>query len=169
MAAAERDLESGGSQEDCDSAILEARAVRAAALKAAKDQSIATHAAAEGQRQIALAQAALIHAQAIGPAGVAWAQQYSSAELAHVTSRTADRVAAATAIATATSAYNTSETASLSTAMAAFATLHPSPWATHTSDTANARHDRTMTRKGEAYIFASWLDKLGKVGRSHAR
>ncbi len=103
-------------------------------------------AAAEGQQQLATAQAALVRAQAVGPANVTWVSAYSAADLTHVNSRTDAYVTNATDVANGISDYATQEAASLATAISDFGTLHASPGS---EDRAAAQRPAAGQRKGK--------------------
>ncbi len=141
LAGAQRDLDAGGSQSAYDAAVA---AANAATIKSAADQLAATMAAAEGQQQLATAQAALVRAQTVGPANVTWVTAYSAADLTHVNSRTDAYVTSATDLANDISDYATQEAASLATAISDFATLHTSPWATYDSARTSALHAQVV-------------------------
>ncbi len=142
MAAAQRDLDAGGTPEDYAAAVAAALAAHSAETKVARDAFAVTAAVADGDRRVARALATLSHAQVVGPAIVARAVQQGAAATAWTNAYTAARIATTTSIANATAAYAVQKADSLLAAMDTFRTNQVSPWAISTRTTRSARRHK---------------------------
>ncbi len=142
MAAAQRDLDAGGTPEDYAADVAAALAAYSAETKVARDAFAVTAAVADGERRVAGALATLSHAQVVGPAIVARAVQQGAAATAWTSAYTATQISATTSIANATAAYAVQKADSLLAAMDTFRTNYASPWATYTYDTVGAERDK---------------------------
>ena len=144
-AAAQRDLDSGGTQADFDAALASAKTTQQAAMKAAADTYAGSAVTADGVRDVSSAQASLVYAQSLGPAEVQLVTSYNTAEITHTTAETDARKIRVTNIANGNAAYLTQESNSKATAVATLVSTHASPWATFESDKTDAARDAIVT------------------------